>query len=84
MTIEHHKFANDFPEFKESIHELKTKDSAFATLMKEYDETDDEIYRIEQNIETPADDYTEALKLKRVELKDKLFAIVSAHAKSGD
>jgi uncharacterized protein YdcH (DUF465 family) len=80
MTIEHHKFAKEFPEFREHIHELKIKDPAFAALVKEYDEIDDEVYRIEQEIETPSDAYTEALKTKRVGLKDKLFALVSAYA----
>ena len=78
MILEHHKFAKEFPEFKERIHELKVKDTEFAALMKEYDETDDEIYRIENDIETPSDLYTEALKMKRVELKDKLFKMVSS------
>lgn len=82
MTIGHHKFARDFPEFKDAIHELKMKVSGFAALMKEYDEVDDEVYRIEEGIETPSDDYTEALKMKRVELKDKLYAIVKSRAES--
>lgn len=82
MVIEHHKFSKDFPEFKKQIHELKVNDPEFAALMKEYDETDDKIYRIEQEIETPTDSYTEALKLKRVELKDKLFEMVSLYAES--
>lgn len=78
--IEHHKFAADFPQFRQCIHELKIKDSDFAALMKEYDETDDEVYRIEQGIETPADFYTEALKIRRLELKDKLYSIVKSYA----
>ena len=82
VAIEHHKFAKEFPEFRERIHELKVKDTGFAVLMKEYDEIDDEVYRIEQGIETPSDAYTESLKIKRVELKDKLFALVSAYAES--
>ena len=82
MTLEHHKFAHEFPQFKDAIHELKVSDAGFAAQMKEYDELDDEIYRIEEGIETPSDDYTETLKLKRVELKDKLFAIVKSHAES--
>lgn len=78
MALEHHKFANEFPQFKKRIHELKVKDAKFSALMKEYDETDDEIYRIENDIETPSDLYTEALKMKRVVLKDKLFKIASS------
>lgn len=80
MFSEHHKFAKEFPEFKESIHELKVKDPEFARLLKEYDETDDEIYRIEEQIETPSDAYTEELKIKRVQLKDNLYEIVKSYA----
>lgn len=80
MTLEHHKFSHDFPEFKEQIHELKLHNSEFAALLKEYDAIDDEVYRIEQGIETPDDTYTEKLKLKRVELKDKLYALVKSYA----
>ena len=76
MTIEHHKFAKDFPQLKQYIHQLKITDNEFAALMKEYDELDDQIYRIEEGIETPSDAYTEELKLKRVGLKDKLFAMI--------
>ena len=80
MTIEHHKFTHEFPELKDAIHELKVNDPGFAAQMKEYDEIDDEIHRIEQGIETPSDDYTEKLKLERVNMKDKLYAMVKAHA----
>jgi uncharacterized protein YdcH (DUF465 family) len=39
---------------------------------------DHEIRRIEQEIETPSDDYTEELKKKRLHLKDELFAMLKA------
>ena len=80
--LEHHKFTHEFPELKQYIHELKVKQAGFSALMKEYDEIDDEVYRIEEGIETPSDDYTEALKMKRLELKDKLYATVKSYAES--
>ena len=82
MFGEHHKFAKAFPEFKEAIHELKAKDAEFASLLKEHDETDDEIYRIEEQIETRSDVYTEELKIKRVHLKDKLYVILTSYTES--
>ena len=82
MFGDHHKFAKAFPEFKEAIHELKAKDLEFARLLKEYDETDDEIYRIEEQIETPSNAYTEELKIKRVHLKDKLYEIVKSYSEN--
>ncbi|MDX1812389.1 MAG: DUF465 domain-containing protein [Gammaproteobacteria bacterium] len=78
MLGEHHNLAQDMPEYKEKIHELKVSDSHFAKLLEEYDEVNKEILRIEEQIETPDDNYTEKLKLKRVNLKDELTAMLKA------
>ncbi len=83
MLGEHHGFETEFPEFEHAIRELKNSNLEFARLLKEHDETDDEIYRIEEQIETPSDAYTEELKMKRVQLKDKLYAIVRAWLSTG-
>lgn len=76
MLGEHHHLTQEFPEFKDKIHELKTSDPAFAELIDKYDTLDDEIYRIEEQIETPSDEYTEELKRQRVLLKDQLFQML--------
>jgi uncharacterized protein YdcH (DUF465 family) len=73
MLGEHHHLVQEFPEFKDKIHELKTSDPAFAALIDKYNSLDDEIYRIEEQIETPSDEYTESLKKQRLLLKDQLF-----------
>lgn len=76
MLGEHHHLAQEFPEYKDKIHELKTHDPAFAELLDKYDALDDEIYRIEEQIETPSDEYTEELKVQRVQLKDQLYSML--------
>jgi hypothetical protein len=76
MFGEHHDLAQEFPEYKNRIHELKMSDAHFASLFEEYENLDKEIYRIEEQIETPSDEYTEQLKQKRVELKDQLFQML--------
>ena len=76
MFGEHHPLITEFPEFKDRIHELKSSDTHFASLMDEYDEVDKEVVRIEENIETPSDEYTEQRKLRRLQLKDELYAIL--------
>lgn len=76
MTIESHELAHEFPEYHERIHALKLADRHFAALLEEYDVVDREIRRIEQEIETPSDAYTEELKKKRVKLKDELYALL--------
>jgi uncharacterized protein YdcH (DUF465 family) len=78
MLGEHHHLLNEFPELKDRIHELKVSDDHFARLYEEYNKLDDEILRIEEGVETPSDEYTEKLKMRRVELKDKLYAMLKA------
>lgn len=78
MFGEHHRLAEEFPEYKDRIHELKVKDQHFARLYEEYQQIDDEVYRIEEQIETPSDEYTEELKKKRLQLKDQLFDILKS------
>jgi uncharacterized protein len=74
--IEHHNLPDEFPEFRDRIHELKLHHPQFAELYRQYQDVDKELYRIEEEIETPSDFYTEDLKKKRVLLKDQLYALL--------
>jgi len=73
----HHDLADEFPEFKQRIHELKLASREFRRLYDEYQALDKEIYRIEEEIETPSDDYAEELKRRRVRLKDRLYGMLA-------
>ena len=64
--IEHHNLPDEFPEFRDRIHELKLRNPQFAELYRQYQDVDKELYRIEEEIETPSDFYPEDLKKKRV------------------
>jgi len=77
MLEHHHDLSREFPEFKERIHELKQTDRHFSRLYDEYQDIDKEIFRIEEEIETPSDQYTEELKKNRLRLKDELYTILS-------
>lgn len=83
MTIEKHGLNQDFPEYRSAIHELRLKDAHFARLFDEYHQIDQEIRRIEQQIETPSDQYIEQRKLRRVHLKDELYARLRTDAAAG-
>lgn len=76
MPIEKHDLLHEFPEHKEAIHELKMTNAHFARLFDEYHVTDKEVYRIEEQIETPSDEYTQERKLRRLALKDELLAMI--------
>ncbi len=76
MLGEHHGLVKEFPEYKDKIHELKTSNPEFAKMFEKYEDIDKEIYRIEMQIENTSDEYTENLKIRRVQLKDQLYAML--------
>lgn len=76
MLGEKHDLVHEFPEYKERIHELKVNDPHFSRLFDEYHEVEHEVRRIEEGNETPSDEYTEELKLRRLKLKDELFSLI--------
>ncbi|MCK4742435.1 MAG: YdcH family protein [Sulfuriflexus sp.] len=77
MFGEHHHLATEFPEHKDRIHELKIGNNAhFNKLYGEYNNIDNNIYRIEEGIENTDDAYLETLKKKRLSLKDQLLSII--------
>lgn len=78
MSVEHHRdLAHEFPELKQRIHELKLESAEFRRLYEAYQALDNEVYRIEQEIETPSDAYTEELKWRRLRLKDHLYGLLT-------
>ncbi len=78
MTIEKHNLADELPEFREKIHQLKTTDHHFARLFEQYHALDHEVLRIEQGVEVSSDDYLEDKKKQRLHLKDQLFQALQA------
>ena len=77
MLGEHHdNLAAEFPEYKEKIHQMKAGNAHFNKLYGEYQALDREIWGIEEGEQTPADDYVEQQKKKRVVLKDQLIAML--------
>ncbi len=80
MFGERHNLPTEFPEHADLIKELHKSDEAFAALMDEYTALDSEIYEIEENGTNVTDEHAEELKFKRLALKDKLYAMLQAHA----
>lgn len=74
--LEKHDLIHEFPEHRETIHNLKITDPHFAKLFAEYHEIDHEVHRIEENIETTSDDYLEEKKKQRLHLKDELLEMI--------
>jgi uncharacterized protein len=76
MPIEKHDLIHELPEHRDAIHTLKMNNAHFARLFDEYHEVDHEVHRIEDNIETPSDQYTTERKAKRLALKDELLKMI--------
>ncbi|MFZ1828019.1 MAG: DUF465 domain-containing protein [Candidatus Competibacteraceae bacterium] len=82
MIGESHDLFHEFPEYRNRIAELKDADAQFASLYDQYHTVNDEVERIEWQIETPSDFYTEALKKKRLHLKDEIYTILRARSRA--
>lgn len=76
----HHPLITELPEHRDTIHRLKTEDHHFRNLFDAYHEVDKEVVRIEQEIEAASDARTEELKIRRLRLKDELYAILKKAA----
>ncbi|MBQ0822281.1 YdcH family protein [Microvirga terrae] len=68
--------AEDFPDKRERIHQLKTSDNHFARLYDEYDELNRTIHRIETRVEPQSEDAEEELKRRRLKIKDEIMAML--------
>lgn len=76
MLGEKHDLVHELPEYREQIHQLKTKDNRFARLYDEYHEVEHEVRRIEEGVEVTSDEYLEERKKVRLKLKDDLLAML--------
>ena len=79
MFGEHHEIVKEFPEYVHTIKTLCEHNQAFQQMYLEYHSLDDEILKIEQNVEAVSDSYAEELKKKRVLLKDKIYDCLLKH-----
>lgn len=78
MDIEHHDLAHEFPELKERIHELKTRDDRFHRQFERYDSVTKEIERLEKEGVPVSDSTMEDKKKERLALKDDLYQMLTS------
>ena len=76
MQHEHHGIIQEFPEYREEIHNLKMSNEHFRELFDEYHKLDREVFRVENNIEARSETAFEELKKRRLTLKDELFRML--------
>ena len=80
MPIEKHDLFHELPKQKEAIHELKMNNAHSTILFEEHHATDEEVPRVEENIETQSDNYSHKQKFKRLALKDALLKMSQEHS----
>ncbi|MEQ8826008.1 MAG: DUF465 domain-containing protein [Filomicrobium sp.] len=78
MSHTPHELAEEFPDMKGKIHDLKLSNAHFAKLADEYHELNREIHRVEAAGINVGDDTFEDLKKKRLALKDEIFGMLQA------
>ena len=76
MSEAHHDLVHEFPEYKDRIHELKQHDGHFVRLAADYHALVKELHQIEVGVETPADEYVEELKKRRLAVKDEIAELL--------
>ena len=76
MLGEIHDLIHEFPNLTDRIDELRTSNTTFAQLMKEYDQLDARIRDLEGLGQPVADETIEDLKKIRLSLKDRLYAFL--------
>ncbi len=78
-SVLNHSLVLDFPQFKETtIHALKLSNAHFKHLLDRYQTVDNEIVRIETELEPASDARTQQLKHSRLQLKDEVIGLISS------
>jgi len=73
MLGEPHDLTHEFPELVGRIEALRQDNDRFAALMREYEELDARVRRIEELGSPVADETLEDIKKERLLLKDRLY-----------
>ncbi len=69
-----HELAEEFPQHKQKIHDLKQSDKHFARLVDEYHEINRTVHRMETRIEPVSDGAEDQGRRRRMHLKDQIAA----------
>lgn len=75
-----HELAVEFPEQAGLIHELKTTDTRFATLIERYHLVNRAVHRMETRIQPVSDATEQATRRERMRLKDEISQALLAGA----
>ena len=80
MTIEHHDLQHELPEYHDAIHEMKMNNAHFRRLFDEYHHVTKTIEAMENEAQPVTTMTEQEAKLKRLQLKDELLAMLQRQA----
>lgn len=72
-----HELSQDFPQYVERMQLLRVADPHFAELYNEYHEVNQAVLKAENDEEPTGDDHLNALRHRRVQLKDEIYALLT-------
>ncbi|MBI1400207.1 YdcH family protein [Hyphomonas sp.] len=78
MSHTPHELVEEFPDSVDQIRALKASDPHFARLADTYHELNRQIHRMETDLEPASDAAQAELRLKRLKLKDEIYARLKA------
>ncbi|QBF32862.1 YdcH family protein [Thalassococcus sp. S3] len=77
MSHTPHELADEFPEKVPEMQRLKAENGHFARLMDQYHRINRAVHRAETRVEPMEEFEEQELRKKRMELKDKIWGILS-------
>ncbi len=72
-----HELAEEFPNDKQILHDLKMSNAHFAKLADEYHTVNREVHRIEIGVEGASDSRAIDLRKQRMHLKDEIAKMIA-------
>ena len=76
MYIQPHDVEHEFPEYRQTLQEMRSQDTHLAKLVAEYEQLNAEIVDIEENDKPFQDFEFEEMKKRRLLLKDEIYLIL--------
>jgi len=74
-----HQLAEEFPEFKVKMHELKMSDQHFSRCFDEYHQINRQVHRSETDVEPVSDEVMYDLRKQRMSLKDEIYGMLTSN-----
>jgi len=76
MSHTPHELADDTPEYKQKIHDLRLANAHFAKLVDAYHDVNREVHRMETRVETVDETTEHEARKRRMALKDEIMAML--------